>query len=52
MTLHEWNVFKAAIGLSKKAPVLEIPGHALVAAEILKKAIRKSSRRTTCSNSN
>ena len=29
MTKHEWKVFLAAIGISEKAPVLDIPGHAL-----------------------
>lgn len=45
MTKHEWSVLKAALGISDKAPVIEIPGHAIVAAEILRRAIRKNSRR-------
>ena len=48
MTKHEWKVFLAAIGISEKAPVLDIPGHALVAAMILRRAIRKNSRRAKC----
>lgn len=48
MTKHEWNVLKAALGISDKAPVIEIPGHAIVAAEILRRTIRKNSRRVTC----
>ena len=48
MTKHEWKVFLAALGISEKAPVIEIPGHAIIAAEILRRAIRKSSRRTIC----
>lgn len=46
MTRHEWNVLKAALGISDKAPVVEIPGHAIVAAEILRKAIRQNGRQT------
>ena len=46
MNNHEWRVLLAALGLSYKAPVIEIPGHAIVAAEILRRAIRKNSRRT------
>ena len=45
MSNHEWKVLLAAIGLSDKAPVIEIPGHAIVAAEILRRAIRKNTRR-------
>lgn len=45
MNEHQWKVLLAALGISSKAPVLEIPGHALVAAEILRKATRKNSRR-------
>ena len=45
MSNHEWKVLLAALGLSDKAPVIEIPGHAIVAAEILRRAIRKNSRR-------
>ena len=45
MTTHEWKVILAALGLSEKAPVIEIPGHAIVAAEILRRAIRKNTRR-------
>jgi len=45
MNKHEWKVLLAAVGLSDKAPVIEIPGHAIVAAEILRRAIRKNSRR-------
>ena len=45
MNNHEWKVVLAALGISDKAPVIEIPGHAIVAAEILRRAIRKNSRR-------
>ena len=45
MSSHEWKVLLAALGLSEKAPVIEIPGHAIVAAEILRRAIRKNTRR-------
>lgn len=45
MTKHELKVILAAIGLSNKAPVIEVPGHALVAAMILRRAIRKETRR-------
>ena len=45
MTRHELKVILAATGLSNKAPVIEVPGHALVAAMILRRAIRKNSRR-------
>lgn len=45
MNNHEWKVLLAALGISDKAPVIEIPGHAIVAAEILRRAIRKNSRR-------
>ena len=45
MSNHEWKVVLAALGISNKAPVIEIPGHAIVAAEILRRAIRKNSRR-------
>jgi len=45
MSNHEWRVVLAALGISNKAPVIEIPGHAIVAAEILRRAIRKNSRR-------
>jgi hypothetical protein len=45
MNNHQWKVLLAAVGLSDKAPVIEIPGHAIVAAEILRRAIRKNSRR-------
>ena len=45
MTNHEWKVLLAALGLSDKAPGIEVPGHALVAAMILRRAIRKNSRR-------
>ena len=45
MTRHELKVILAATGLSKTAPVIEVPGHALVAALILRRAIRRSSRR-------
>ena len=45
MTKHELKVLLAATGLSSKAPVIEVPGHALVAAMILRRAIRKNSRR-------
>jgi hypothetical protein len=48
MSNHEWRVVLAALGISNKAPVIEIPGHAIVAAEILRRAIRKNSRRATC----
>ena len=46
MNEHQWKVLLAALGISSKAPVLEIPGHALVAAEILRKAIRQNGRQT------
>ena len=45
MSNHEWKVLLAALGLSEKAPVIEIPGHAIVAALILRRAIRRNSRR-------
>lgn len=45
MTRHEWKVVLAATGLSNKAPVVEVPGHAIVAALILRRAIRRNSRR-------
>ena len=45
MSNHEWKVVLAALGISNKAPVIEIPGHVIVAAEILRRAIRKNSRR-------
>ena len=45
MTRHELKVILAATGLSKTAPVIEVPSHAIVAAMILRKAIRKNSRR-------
>ena len=45
MNNHEWKVLLAALGISDKAPVIEIPGHAIVAAELLRRAIRKNSRR-------
>ena len=45
MNNHEWKVVLAAFGISNKAPVIEIPGHAIVAAEILRRAIRKNTRR-------
>ena len=45
MNNHEWKVVLAALGISNKAPVIEIPGHAIVAAEILRRAIRKNTRR-------
>ena len=46
MTRHEWKVLLAATGLSSKAPVVEVPSHAIVAAEILRRAIRKNWRQT------
>ena len=48
MSNHEWKVLLAALGLSEKAPVIEIPGHAIVAAEILRRAIRRNSGRASC----
>lgn len=48
MNNHEWKVLLAALGISDKAPVIEIPGHAIIAAEILRRAIRKNSRRGAC----
>ena len=45
MSNHEWKVVLAALGISNKAPVIEIPGHAIVAAEILRRAIRRNSKR-------
>lgn len=45
MSNHEWKVVLAALGISNKAPVIEIPGHAIVAAEILRREIRKNTRR-------
>lgn len=45
MTRHEFKVVLAATGLSKTAPVIEVPGHALVAAMILRRAIRRETRR-------
>lgn len=45
MSNHEWKVFLAALGISNKAPVIEIPGHAIVAAETLRRAIRRNSKR-------
>lgn len=52
MSNHEWKVVLAALGISNKAPVIEIPGHAIVAAEILRRAIRKNSRRAACTTMN
>jgi len=52
MNNHTWKVMLAAVGLSDKAPVIEIPGHAIVAAEILRRAIRKNSRRAACTTTN
>ena len=46
MNNHTWKVMLAAVGLSDKAPVIEIPGHAIVAAEILRRAIRRNSKLT------
>ena len=45
MNNHEWKVLLAALGISGKAPVIEIPGHAIVAAEILRRAIRRNIKR-------
>lgn len=45
MTRHELKVILAATGLSKTAPVVEVPGHAIVAAMILRRAIRRNSKR-------
>lgn len=45
MSNHEWKVVLAALGISNKAPVIEIPGHAIVAAEILRRAIRRNTKR-------
>lgn len=45
MTRHEWKVLLAATGLSNKAPVVDVPSEAIIAAMILRKAIRKNSRR-------
>ena len=52
MSNHEWKVLLAALGISDKAPVIEIPGHAIVAAEILRRAIRKNTRRAACTTTN
>ena len=52
MNNHEWKVVLAALGISNKAPVIEIPGHAIVAAEILRRAIRRNSVRTACTTTN
>lgn len=38
--LHTFRVMCAAIGLPVTAPVREIPGYAIVAAETLRRAIR------------
>ena len=46
MTRHELKVILAATGLSNKAPVIEVPSHAIIAAMILRAAIRKNSRRS------
>ena len=46
MTKHEWEVLLAATWLSNKAPVVDVPSHAIVAAEILRRAIRKNGRQT------
>lgn len=48
MTRHELKVILAATGLSKTAPVVDVPGHAIVAALILRRAIRRNSRRKEC----
>ena len=48
MNNHEWKVVLAALGISNKASVIEIPGHAIVAAEILRRAIRRNSGRASC----
>ena len=45
MNNHEWKVVLAALGISNKAPVIEIPSHAIVAAEILRRAIRRNTKR-------
>jgi hypothetical protein len=52
MSNHEWKVLLAALGLSEKAPVIEIPGHAIVAAEILRRAIRRNTGRQGCTRMN
>lgn len=45
MSNHEWRVLLAALGITDKAPVIEIPDHAIVAAMILRRAIRRNSKR-------
>ena len=45
MNEHQWKVLLAAVGLSDKAPVIEVPSEAIIAAMILRSAIRKNSRR-------
>lgn len=45
MTRHELKVILAATGLSNQAPVIEVPSHAIIAAMILRAAIRRNSRR-------
>jgi hypothetical protein len=51
MTPRAWKILRAAIGLPGKAPVTEIPGHAIVAAMILDRARKtikeKKNDRTT-----
>jgi len=48
MTRHELKVILAATGLSSKAPVIEVPSEAIIAAMILRSAIRKNSQRESC----
>ena len=45
MTRHELKVLLAATGLSKTAPVIDVPGHAIIAALILRRAIRRNAKR-------
>ena len=42
MKFHTFKVMLAALGLSEKAPVVEIPGYAIVAAQTLQRAIRET----------
>lgn len=39
MKFHTFKVMLTALGITEKAPVVEIPGHAIVAARTLQRAI-------------
>ena len=48
MTPRAWAILRAAIGLPGKAPVTEIPGHAIVAAMILDRARKSLKEKKKC----